>query len=126
MAFLLENTKREGVTTTASGLQYEVITAGSGEGEHPKATDVVSVHYHGTLLDGTVFDSSVDRGLSTEFPLNGVILGWTEGVQLMQAGDKWKFYVPSEMAYGARSPSPKIPANSTLIFEIELLEIKGS
>ena len=126
VAFLLENTKREGVTTTASGLQYEVITAGSGEGEHPKATDVVSVHYHGTLLDGTVFDSSVERGTPAEFPLNGVILGWTEGVQLMQAGDKWKFYVPSEMAYGARSPSPKIPANSTLIFEIELLEIKGS
>ncbi|WP_250656172.1 FKBP-type peptidyl-prolyl cis-trans isomerase [Alkalimarinus coralli] len=124
--FLAENAKREGVTTTDSGLQYEVITQGSGEGESPKATDTVSVHYHGTLIDGTVFDSSVERNQPAEFPLNAVIKGWTEALQLMKVGDKWKLYLPSEIAYGARSPSPKIPANSTLVFEVELLDIKKS
>lgn len=122
--FLAENAKREGVTTTASGLQYEVMTQGSGEGEHPLATDLVSVHYHGTLIDGTVFDSSVERKQPAEFPLNAVIKGWTEALQLMKVGDKWKLYIPADIAYGARSPSAKIPANSALIFEVELLEIK--
>ncbi len=124
--FLVENAKREGVTTTESGLQYEVMTQGAGEGENPQATDIVSVHYHGTLVDGSVFDSSVERGQPTEFPLNAVIKGWTEALQLMKVGDKWKIYLPSELAYGARSPSPAIPANSALIFEVELLEIKKS
>ena len=124
--FLVENAKREGITSTESGLQYEVITQGNGEGENPLATDVVSVHYHGTLIDGTVFDSSVERKQPAEFPLNAVIKGWTEALQLMKVGDKWKLYLPSDIAYGARSPSPKIPANSALIFEVELLEIKKS
>ena len=124
--FLAENAKREGITTTESGLQYEIITQGSGEGESPQATDVVSVHYHGTLIDGTVFDSSVERNQPAEFQLNAVIKGWTEALQLMKVGDKWKLYLPSDIAYGARSPSPKIPANSALIFEVELLEIKKS
>ena len=124
--FLAENAKREGITSTESGLQYEVITQGNGEGENPLATDVVSVHYHGTLIDGTVFDSSVERKQPAEFPLNAVIKGWTEALQLMKVGDKWKLYLPSDIAYGARSPSPKIPANSALIFEVELLEIKKS
>lgn len=90
----------------------------------PKASDTVKVHYHGTLLDGTVFDSSVLRGEPATFPLNQVIPGWTEGVQLMKVGDKFKFTVPPELAYGPRSPSPKIPPNSTLVFEVELLEIQ--
>jgi FKBP-type peptidyl-prolyl cis-trans isomerase FklB len=124
--FLAENAKREGVTSTESGLQYEVMTQGNAEGESPAVTDVVSVHYHGTLIDGTVFDSSVERNKPAEFPLNAVIKGWTEALQLMKVGDKWKLYIPSEIAYGARSPSPKIPANSALIFEVELLEIKKS
>lgn len=124
--FLAENAKREGVTSTESGLQYEVITQGGAEGESPAVTDVVSVHYHGTLIDGTVFDSSVERKQPAEFPLNAVIKGWTEALQLMKVGDKWKLYIPSEIAYGARSPSPKIPPNSALIFEVELLDIKKS
>jgi FKBP-type peptidyl-prolyl cis-trans isomerase FklB len=124
--FLAENAKREDITSTESGLQYEVITQGNGEGEHPSVTDVVSVHYHGTLIDGTVFDSSVERKQPSEFPLNAVIKGWTEALQLMKVGDKWKLYLPADIAYGARSPSPKIPANSALIFEVELLEIKKS
>lgn len=125
-AFLAENAKREGVTSTESGLQYEVISQGDAEGESPSATDVVSVHYHGTLIDGTVFDSSVERQQPAEFPLNAVISGWTEALQLMKVGDKWKLYLPAEIAYGARSPSPKIPANSALIFEVELLDVKKS
>ncbi len=124
--FLVENAKREGVNRTASGLQYEIMTQGSGEGESPAVTDIVSVHYHGTLIDGTVFDSSVERNQPAEFPLNAVISGWTEALQLMKVGDKWKLYLPAEIAYGARSPSPKIPANSALVFEVELLEIKKS
>lgn len=120
--FLEENKKREGVTVTASGLQYEVLKRGEGK-ESPKATDQVKVHYHGTNIDGSVFDSSVERGEPISFGLNQVIAGWTEGVQLMHVGDKFKFFIPSELAYGERSPSPKIKPNATLIFEVELFEI---
>ena len=109
-------------TTTASGLKYQVMKHGDGK-VSPKATDQVTVHYKGTLLDGTVFDSSIDRGQPATFPLNGVIPGWTEGVQLMKVGDKFKFQIPANLAYGAQSPSPKIPPNSTLVFEVELLKI---
>lgn len=122
MKFLEENKKRKEVTTTASGLQYEVLTRGTGT-ESPKATDKVKVHYHGTNIDGSVFDSSVERGEPIVFGLNQVISGWTEGLQLMHVGDKFKFYIPSELAYGDRSPSPKIKPNSTLIFEVELFAI---
>ena len=109
--------------TTASGLKYQVMKRGTGT-VSPKATDTVNVHYHGTLLDGTVFDSSVQRGQPISFPLNGVIPGWTEGLQLMKVGDKFKFEIPPNLAYGANSPSPKIPPNSTLVFEVELLGIQ--
>ena len=112
----------DGVKTTASGLKYEVMKSGTGT-IHPKASDTVTVHYHGTLLDGTVFDSSVERGQPASFPLNQVIPGWTEGVQLMKQGDKFKFTIPANLAYGANSPSPLIPPNSTLVFEVELLKI---
>ncbi|MBQ0744407.1 MAG: FKBP-type peptidyl-prolyl cis-trans isomerase [Pseudomonas sp.] len=122
--FLAENGKREGVTTTASGLQYEVITEGEGE-EQPEESDVVTVHYEGKLVDGTVFDSSISRGEPVELPVNGVIPGWVETLQLMNVGDKWKVTIPSELAYGARSPSPVIPPNSVLVFELELLGIQG-
>lgn len=120
-AFLEANKERPEVTVTASGLQYEVIKSGSG----PKATkeNTVKVHYHGTLIDGAVFDSSVNRGEPIEFPVTGVIPGWTEALQLMSAGDKWKLYVPANLAYGAQT-RPTIPAQSALIFEVELLEIK--
>jgi FKBP-type peptidyl-prolyl cis-trans isomerase FklB len=120
--FLEDNKKRAGVTTTASGLQYEVLKKGTGT-VSPKATDNVKVHYHGTVIDGTVFDSSVDRGEPITFGLNQVIPGWTEGVQLMHVGDKFKFFIPSELAYGEGSPTPAIPPGSVLIFEVELLEI---
>lgn len=120
--FLAENKTRKGVMTTASGLQYEVITKGTGT-ESPKATDKVKVHYHGTNIDGSVFDSSVERGETIAFGLNQVISGWTEGLQLMKVGDKFKFYIPANLAYGERSPSPAIKPNSTLIFEVELFEI---
>lgn len=119
--FLEENGKREGVTTTESGLQYEVLTEGTGE--KPAATDQVRVHYHGTLIDGTVFDSSVDRGEPTVFGVNRVIPGWTEALELMPVGSKWKVYIPAELAYGERGPSPAIGPNSALVFEVELLEI---
>ena len=109
--------------TTASGLKYQVMKQGTGT-VSPKATDTVKVHYHGTLLDGTVFDSSVERGEPISFPLNGVIPGWTEGLQLMKVGDKFKFEIPPNLAYGANSPSPKIPPNRTLVFEVELLGIQ--
>lgn len=109
--------------TTASGLQYEVLQKGTGT-THPTLSSVVKVHYHGTLLNGTVFDSSVARGEPIEFPLNGVIKGWQEGVQLMVVGDKFKFTIPADLAYGSASPSPLIPANSALVFEVELLGIK--
>lgn len=121
--FLVENAKRDGVQTTESGLQYEVIK--KAEGAQPKVSDVVSVHYQGTLVDGSVFDSSIERGEPVEFPVGGVIPGWVEGLQLMKVGEKYKFYIPSELAYGAQSPTPAIPANSTLVFEVELLDIVG-
>jgi FKBP-type peptidyl-prolyl cis-trans isomerase len=118
-----KNGKREGVKTTASGLQYEVLKPGTGA--KPAATDTVKVHYHGTLIDGAVFDSSVDRGEPISFPLNGVIKGWTEGVQLMPVGSKYKFVIPSELAYGERGAGGKIGPNATLIFEVELLAIEA-
>tara|TARA_R100001244_G_scaffold44203_1_gene40181 strand:- start:20531 stop:21457 length:927 start_codon:yes stop_codon:yes gene_type:complete len=122
--FLEENAKREGVTTTASGLQYEVLK--KAEGAQPKATDVVTVHYEGKLTDGSVFDSSVERGSPIDLPVNGVIPGWVEGLQLMHVGEKYKLFIPSELAYGEQSPSPAIPANSVLVFELELLSIKDA
>lgn len=120
--FLAENKKRKEVKTTESGLQYEVLKKGSG-GRSPKETDKVEVHYHGTLINGEVFDSSIERGQKASFGLNQVIKGWTEGLQYMQVGDKFKFYIPAELAYGDRSPSPKIKPGSTLIFEVELFNI---
>ncbi len=122
--FLATNAKKEGVKTTASGLQYRVLKPGDGKGKSPKATDTVKVHYHGTLIDGSVFDSSVDRGEPISFPLNGVIPGWTEGLQLMKEGDKFQFVIPGKLAYGEQSPSPKIGPNSTLVFEVELLTVE--
>lgn len=119
--FLEENKKREGVTTTASGLQYEVIKM--GEGAKPTLNDKVTTHYHGTLIDGTVFDSSVERGQPIQFPVTGVIAGWTEALQLMPVGSKWKLYLPYNLAYGERGSGPKIGPYSTLIFEVELISI---
>ncbi|MCD8521240.1 MAG: FKBP-type peptidyl-prolyl cis-trans isomerase [Saccharospirillaceae bacterium] len=121
--FLAENAKREGVTVTESGLQYEVLVAAADGQPVPEASDTVRVHYHGTLIDGTVFDSSVERGEPAQFPVTGVIRGWVEALQMMKVGDKWKLSIPAELAYGARSPSPRIPANSVLVFEVELLDI---
>lgn len=120
--FLTNNKKRSGVVALPDGLQYEVIKM--GDGPKPKATDEVIVHYHGTLPDGTIFDSSVDRGETISFPLNGVIKGWTEVLQLMPVGSKWKVYIPYQLAYGDRSAGPAIKPYSMLIFEIELLGIK--
>ena len=120
--FLAENKKKEGVKTTASGLQYKVLK--SGNGKTPKATDTVKVHYQGTLIDGTVFDSSIERGEPATFPVNGVIPGWTEVLQLMKEGDKWQVFIPSQLAYGAQGAGPKIGPNSTLIFDVELLSIE--
>jgi FKBP-type peptidyl-prolyl cis-trans isomerase FkpA len=120
--FLEENKAKEGVVTTASGLQYKIITEGTGA--KPKATDTVTVNYEGKLLDGTVFDSSAKHGQAATFPLDGVIPGWTEALQLMPQGSKWEIYIPSELAYGAGGQGP-IPASATLIFEVELLEIKA-
>ena len=111
------------MTATASGLKYQVLKHGTGT-VSPKATDTVKVHYEGRLLDGTVFDSSIARGQPISFPLNRVIPGWTEGLQLMKVGDKFKFEIPANLAYGANSPSPAIPPNSTLVFEVELLGIQ--
>ncbi|MEH8022237.1 FKBP-type peptidyl-prolyl cis-trans isomerase [Rheinheimera metallidurans] len=119
-AYLAENAKKEGVTVTESGLQYEVLQA--ADGAKPAATDTVKVHYTGTLVDGTKFDSSLDRGEPAQFPLNRVIPGWTEGVQLMNVGSKFKFTIPSELAYGERDMGV-IKPNSVLVFEVELLEI---
>ncbi|MBT4400102.1 MAG: FKBP-type peptidyl-prolyl cis-trans isomerase [Bacteroidetes bacterium] len=120
--FLAKNKTEEGIVETASGLQYKVITM--GDGAKPKATSQVKVHYHGTLIDGTVFDSSVERGEPIDFALNGVIPGWTEGVQLMPVGSKFKFFIPSEIAYGANPrPGGPIGPNMVLIFDIELIDI---
>lgn len=119
--FLAENLQKEGVESTESGLQYKILKKGNGD-KHPGPTSKVEVHYHGTLMDGTVFDSSVDRGKSLSFPLNRVISGWIEGVQLMVEGDKFRFYIPSELAYGRRKLG-KIKAGSVLIFDIELIAI---
>ena len=119
-AFLAENAKKDGVTVTASGLQYRVITEGAGDA--PKATDTVKVHYEGRLISGDVFDSSIARGEPVSFPLNGVIPGWSEGVQLMKAGSKFEFTIPSALAYGPSGTGP-IPPNSVLVFDVELLEI---
>jgi FKBP-type peptidyl-prolyl cis-trans isomerase FklB len=119
--FLAENAKREGVTTLASGLQYEVIKEGNGK--KPSATDKVKCHYEGTLIDGTLFDSSIKRGEPTEFGLNQVIKGWTEALQLMTEGSKWRLYLPSELAYGAQGAGEAIPPHSALIFDVELIEV---
>ncbi len=121
-AFLAENGKKEGVKTTASGLQYETITEGTGA--TPTASDKVEVNYKGTLLNGEVFDSSYDRGQSVTFPLGNVIPGWTEGLQLMKAGGKSKFYIPAALAYGDRGAGGKIGPNETLIFEVELIKVE--
>ena len=118
--FLKENAKKEGVTTLESGLQYEVIT--SGDGATPTSASTVRTHYHGTLIDGSVFDSSYQRGEPAEFPVSGVIAGWTEALQLMNCGSKWRLYVPSELAYAGQAVG-SIPAHSTLVFDIELLEV---
>jgi len=120
--FLSVNSKKAGVKTLPSGLQYKVIRAGTGKS--PKATDTVKVDYRGTLIDGTVFDSSYKRGQPATFPVNGVIKGWTEALQLMKEGAKWQIYVPSELAYGPRGAGGQIGPNETLIFDVELLSIK--
>lgn len=121
MAYLEKNKSEEGVTTTDSGLQYKVIT--EGDGDKPEASDVVTVHYEGRLIDGTVFDSSLQRGEPATFPLNGVIPGWTEALQLMKVGSKYQLTIPPELGYGERGAGPKIKPNSTLIFDVELLSI---
>jgi FKBP-type peptidyl-prolyl cis-trans isomerase FkpA len=121
-AFLAENAKKPNITTTASGLQYEILK--KGEGATPSATDNVTVHYKGTTIDGNEFDSSYSRGEPATFPLNRVIPGWTEGVQLMQEGAKYRFYIPSELAYGAHGAGRLIGPNSTLIFDVELIKIQ--
>ncbi len=121
--FLADNKKKEGVKTTASGLQYKVIKDGTGK--TPKATDTVKTHYRGTLLSGTEFDSSYKRNEPAEFPVNGVIKGWTEALLLMKEGAKWQLFIPSELAYGERGAGKDIGPNSTLIFDIELLSVKA-
>jgi FKBP-type peptidyl-prolyl cis-trans isomerase FklB len=124
--FLAKNASEPGVQTTASGLQYLVMTEGAdADAAKPSATDTVTVHYHGTLIDGTVFDSSVDRGEPIPLALNGVIPGWTEGLQLMNVGDKYRFFIPSDLGYGEAGAGP-IPPNSTLIFEVELISIDAA
>lgn len=119
--FLEANRQKAGVTETPSGLQYEVITDATGP--KPTANSKVTCHYHGTLINGTIFDSSVQRGRPADFPLNQVIKGWTEGVQLMSVGSKWRFFIPPHLAYGDRQVGPSIGPNTTLIFEVELLGI---
>jgi FKBP-type peptidyl-prolyl cis-trans isomerase len=121
-AFLATNAKQPGVITTASGLEYKVIKTGTGA--KPQLSDKVKVHYTGTLINGTVFDSSVERGEPAVFPVGAVIPGWVEALQLMRVGDKWQLFIPAKLAYGEQSPSPAIPPNSPLIFEVELLNIE--
>jgi FKBP-type peptidyl-prolyl cis-trans isomerase FklB len=123
-AFLAENAQNSGVTVLASGLQYEIIQSGPTDGESPTSSNSVLAHYHGTLPDGTVFDSSVDRGEPATFGVSQVISGWTEALQLMKVGDKWRLFIPPDMAYGEASPTPAIPPNSALVFEVELLEVR--
>jgi FKBP-type peptidyl-prolyl cis-trans isomerase FklB len=122
-AFLATNAKQPGVITTASGLEYKVIKTGTGA--KPQLSDKVKVHYTGTLINGTVFDSSVERGEPAVFPVGAVIPGWVEALQLMRVGDKWQLFIPAKLAYGEQSPSPAIPPNSPLIFEVELLNIEN-
>ena len=120
--FLEENKNKQGVITLKSGLQYIIVK--KGEGEHPKLTDKVETHYHGTFINGKVFDSSYDRGETISFPVNGVIKGWTEALMLMKPGSKWKLFIPSELAYGTRGAGGVIGPNTTLIFDVELISIK--
>ena len=120
-AFLEENAKKEGIITLPSGLQYEVITEGNGK--KPSATDRVKCHYEGTLIDGTLFDSSIKRGQPAVFGVNQVIRGWVEALQLMSEGSKWRLFIPSELGYGAQQAGEMIPPHSTLIFEVELIEV---
>ena len=121
--FLADNKKKDGVKTTASGLQYKVIKEGSGA--QPKSTDTVTVNYRGTLVDGTEFDSSYKRGQPATFPVGGVIKGWTEALQLMKAGSKYQLFIPPNLAYGEHSPTPQIPPNAALIFEVELMNVQS-
>ena len=121
-AFLAENAKKEGIVTLPSGLQYQVLQEGNGKS--PKATDQVKCHYEGTLINGKVFDSSYRRGEPATFPLNGVIAGWTEGLQLMKEGAKYRFFIPFNLAYGTRGAGQDIPPYATLIFDVELIEVK--
>jgi FKBP-type peptidyl-prolyl cis-trans isomerase FklB len=121
-AFLAENGKKEGIKTLPSGLEYKVLTEGSGK--MPKAEDTVTVHYKGTLIDGTEFDSSYKRGQPATFKVKGVIKGWTEALQLMKEGSKWQLFIPPELGYGERAAGPQIPPNSALIFEVELISVK--
>lgn len=123
-AYLAENGQKDGVTTLESGLQYSVVTEGAGA--KPTATDTVEVHYRGTLIDGTEFDSSYKRNSTVSFPVNGVIAGWTEALQLMSVGSKWNLYIPSDLAYGPGGTGGPIGPNATLIFEVELVSIKGA
>lgn len=121
--FLKQNATRAGVTVTGSGLQYEVLEPGRSNGKRPDTGSTVRVHYEGTLVDGTVFDSSIQRGEPIEFPVNGVIAGWTEALQLMQEGARWKLYIPHELGYGARGAGGVIGPYSTLVFEVELIAV---
>lgn len=121
LTFLSKNSTKEGVIELPSGLQYKMLT--EGEGELPTLTDKVKCHYHGTLIDGTVFDSSVERGQPAVFPVNGVIQGWIEALQLMSTGSKWRLFIPSELGYGEQGAGGAIGPNSTLVFDVELLEI---
>ncbi|MFK5892572.1 MAG: FKBP-type peptidyl-prolyl cis-trans isomerase [Pseudomonadota bacterium] len=120
-AFLAENANKDGILTTASGMQYKIMVEGNGK--MPQLTDTVTTHYHGSLINGSVFDSSVDRGTPAEFPVNGVIKGWTEALQMMALGSKWRLFIPPELAYGEQGAGADIGSNCTLIFEVELLAI---
>lgn len=122
--FLRQNADKEGVVSLESGLQYLILVSGPEDGDSPGINDAVLAHYHGMLADGTVFDSSVDRGEPAQFGLSQVISGWTEALQLMKVGDKWRLFIPPDMAYGTASPTLAIPPNSALIFDVELLEIR--
>tara|TARA_B100001013_G_scaffold344114_1_gene273521 strand:- start:7596 stop:8297 length:702 start_codon:yes stop_codon:yes gene_type:complete len=122
--FLEQNSQNDGVVTLDSGLQYLVLESGPEGGVSPTPSDSVLAHYHGTLIDGNVFDSSVDRGEPASFGVSQVISGWTEALQLMKTGDKWRLFIPPDMAYGESSPTPAIPPNSALIFDVELLEVR--